>query len=224
MHWPALRLGPMTDLPGRKECGAQDDVADKDQEAGGDGDGHQRKVFHKFKLYNFFHVRHGHPRLSWCFRCYSLQERSSLGRLCLPGCLRRLLCVLHCPVKVDNIPQNIIWSLLGTPSTASTHPSETILPAHPAVAGDGAPAIISKGLCTKKNVLAKKMPFPLLIIGHRWKNLHLTIKKENLALKKALPDRNGALKYYYRTGEPNSRPVMIFESLIWARFQDFKIL
>ena len=143
MHCPELRLGPMTDLPGRKECGAQDDVADKDQEAGGDGDGHQRKVFHKFKLYNFFHVRHGHPGLSWCFRGYSLQERGSLGWLCLPGCLRRLLCVLHCPVKVDNIPQNICWSLLGTPSTASTHPSETILPAHPAVAGDGAPAIVS---------------------------------------------------------------------------------
>ena len=29
-----------------------------------------------------------------------------------------------------------------------------------------------------------------------------------------LPDRNSATKYHYRTGEPNSCPVMIFESHI----------
>ena len=44
----------------------------------------------------------------------------------------------------------------------------------------------------------------------------MSIKKAlpdmNLAPKKALPDGNWALKYHYRIGEPNSRPVWIFES------------
>ena len=66
------------------------------------------------------------------------------------------------------------------------------------------------GTVLKFILSAKKMPFPLLIKGHRWKILQLTVKKnaflskfwtlkivlpdEKMALKKTLPDKNLAQK------------------------------
>ena len=47
-----------SDLPGRKQSSSEENIRDKNYEAGGDGDGDQGKILHQLELDDVLHVGH----------------------------------------------------------------------------------------------------------------------------------------------------------------------
>ena len=63
----------LSNLPGREEGGAEEDITDEDDEAGGYRDGDEGEVLHQLELDHVLHVGHGQAGFPACLTRHSLE-------------------------------------------------------------------------------------------------------------------------------------------------------